>query len=192
MGSLQLLVANHNSSNALKRVFVYQQVFYSIFKHRRKQIVFGERPESLSEEGIIDQKVWNKNQTHLQRLENFPLKKAAYYRQLQESTGVKSVRGLSEITGEDWSCIARTLKVLSLPAAIQEFLRAYQEPAIVKHFQLRALLAIVRLSDESAQILRFRQMIEEIDDSSSAEWNNPDRCLSDSGFSVFKQPALAN
>ncbi len=162
MGSLHLFMANQNPGDSLNRVFVYEQPFYSIFQHRRRQIVFGERPEGLAEAGTIDQRIWEKHQTYLQRLENFPLKKATYYRQLQESTGVKSVRGLSEITGEDWSYIARVLRTLDLPAPIQEFLNTHREPTIVKRFHLRVLLELVRLGDEPVQLARFREMIEEV------------------------------
>jgi len=144
------------------RTFEYSQPFYSIFEHRRQQFVFGERPEDLSEVETVDQKVWKKHRIYLARLENFPLKKAAYYRQLQESTGIKSVRGLSEITGEDWSYIARVLKTLELPVSIQEFLTNHPEPEIMKHFHLRRLLEVVRIQDENSQLQRFGEILQEI------------------------------
>ncbi len=144
------------------RTFQYSQTFYSIYQHRRRQIVFGERPKELDEVETVDQKVWKKHQTYLQRLENFPLKKAAYYRGLQESTGVKSVRSLSEITGEDWSSIARLLKTLELPELIQTFLNQNQQPAIMKHFHLRRLIELTRLPQD-AQIQRFHEMRGEVD-----------------------------
>ena len=144
------------------RVFVYQQAFYSIFQQRRQQIVFGERPEDLAQAGTIDQRILEKHQTYLRRLENFPLKKAAYYRQIQDSTGIKSVRALSEITGEDWSHIARVLKTLELPAPIQDFLNTHREPEILKHFHLQRLLEIVRAGNEDHQHARFREVLEEI------------------------------
>ena len=97
MGSSRLLRANISES----RIFKFSKAFYSIFDQRRKKIIFGERPEDLQEVKSIDKRIWEKHQTYLRRIENFPLKKAAYYRRLQESTGIKSVRGLSEITGED-------------------------------------------------------------------------------------------
>ncbi len=144
------------------RIFVYEQAFYSIFQHRRQQIVFGERPEDLAQAGTIDQRILEKHQTYLHRLENFPLKEAAYYRQLQDSTGIKSVRALSEITGEDWSHIARVLKTLELPAPIQDFLNTHREPEILKHFHLQRLLEIVRAGNEDHQYARFRKSLEEI------------------------------
>ena len=148
----------------LSRVFVYQQAFYSIFQQRRQQIVFGERPEDLAQAGTIDQRILEKHQTYLRRLENFPLKKAAYYRQIQDSTGIKSVRAIAEITGEDWSHIARVLKTLELPAPIQDFLNTHSEPATLKHFHLRRLLELVRLKNEPHLFSKFREMLDEIGD----------------------------
>jgi len=141
------------------RIFKFSQPFYSIFNQRRQQIVFGKCPEDLQDVQTIDQRIWEKHQTYLKRVENFPLKKAAYYRSLKESTGVKSVRALSEITGEDWSYIARVLKTLELPEAIQTFLTDNQTPEIVKHFHLDRLLDIVRLGDLQPQLARFRDMM---------------------------------
>ncbi len=143
------------------RIFQYSQPFYSKYQHRRQQFVFGERPKDLESVEAVNQRVWEKHQTYLKRLENFPLKKAEFYRNLQQSAGVKSVRGLSEITGEDWSYIARVLKTLELPESIQSFLKESQEVEIVKHFHLRRLLEVVRLGDEPRQLALFRTMLDE-------------------------------
>ena len=143
------------------RIFQYSQPYYSKYQHRRQQFVFGERPKDLESVEAVNQRVWEKHQTYLKRLENFPLKKAEFYRNLQESAGVKSVRGLSEITGEDWSYIARILKTLELPDSIQRFLKESREAEIVKHFHLRRLIEIVRLCDEPRQLALFRTMLDE-------------------------------
>jgi len=144
------------------RTFQFTQPFYSRFEQGRKQFIFGERPENLADVDTIDQKIWEKHQTYLQRLEDFPFKKAAYYRGLQESTGIKSVRGLAEITGEDWSTIAKVLRTLELPKGIQDFLLKNPFPEFMKHFNLRRLLELVCLSDENLQFARFREMLDEI------------------------------
>ena len=107
--------------------------------------------------------------TYLTRLDNFPLKKAEYYRELQESTGIQSVRGLSEITGEDWSSIARALRTLELPAPIRDYLQSRRDPAIVKTFHLRRLTELVRLGNEDIQFSRFREMLDEINSNVSEE-----------------------
>lgn len=155
MGPARLLCAN----NAQARVFKFSQAFYSIFNNRRQQIVFGERPADLQAVGSIDKHILEKRETYLKRIENYPLKKAIYYRNLRESTGVISVRGLSEITGEDWSYIARVLKTLNLAQGIQDFLNKNPFPQIVKHFNLRRLLEIVRLDDEESQMSQFQKVL---------------------------------
>ena len=104
-----------------------------------------------------------KHQTYLKRIENFPLEKAKYYQSLKESTGVKSVRALSEITGEDWSYIAKILRIPELPPPIQEYLKTHKEPTMVKHFHLKRLIELARLNGENAQFARFREIIDEID-----------------------------
>lgn len=160
-GALFLTLGEPFGDLSASRTFEYSQPFYSVFEHRRQQFVFGERPEGLAEVETVDQKVLKKHRAYLARLENYPLKKAAYYRQLQESTGIKSVRGLSEITGEDWSYIARVLKTLELPVSIQGYLANHSEPEIIKQFHLRILVELVRLGDENTQLTRLREIIEE-------------------------------
>ncbi len=157
-----LTLDESESKDTYSRVFVYQQAFYSIFQKRRQQFVFGERPSDLAQADTIDQRILEKHQAYLRRLENFPLKKAAYYHKLREDTGIKSVRGLSEITGEDWSYIARVLKTLELPAPIQDFLNTHKEQAMLKHFHLRRLLELIRSKNESQLFSRFREMLDEI------------------------------
>jgi len=108
----------------------------------------------------ISIQVMEKHRVYLERLENFPIKKAAYYQQLKESTNAKSSRALSEITGEDWSYIAKVLKTLQLPTPIQTYLSEHKEPAIAKYFHLHRLLELVRLEEEKLQFQRFREMLE--------------------------------
>ena len=123
--------------------------------------MFGERPEEFDDVETINMQVLERRRVFLERLENFPLKKAEYYQELKATTGVKSVRGLSEITGEDWSYIAKVLRTLELPTPIQDYLQNHQEPEIVKYFHLKRLLELVRLDDENAKFSRFSKMIGE-------------------------------
>ncbi len=106
-------------------------------------------------------RVWEQHQTYLKRLENFPLEKAEYYQNLKQSTGAKSVRALSEHTGEDWSYIAKVLRTLDLPEPIQEFLRTNKNPEIVKQFHLRKLLELVRIEDEEVKLSQFLEILDE-------------------------------
>lgn len=158
MGSHDYLSANTHYA----RTFIFKQTFYGIFQHGKKQILSGKRPSQLTDVETIDQKILKKHSVYLTRLESFPLKKAAYYHQLKESTGVQTVRGLSEITGEDWSYIAKLLRILNLPQGIREFLTKNPFPEIVKHFHLRCLLEIVSIKDEDQQLSRFREIVSEL------------------------------
>jgi len=100
---------------SIARIFQYSKPFYSIVKNRSKTFIFGKRPDDLIDTETISIQVMEKHRVYLERLENSPIKKAAYYQQLKESTNAKSSRALSEITGEDWSYIAKVLKTLQLP-----------------------------------------------------------------------------
>lgn len=156
-------MGSHNDLGAnthFPRTFVFKQTFYSIFQQGKKRIIAGQRPAELADAETIDQKILKKHQAYLARLESFPLKKAAYYQRLKESSGIQTVRGLSEVTGEDWSYIAKTLRILALPKPILNFLASHTNPEVIKAFHLRCLLEILRLKEERQQIQRFRKIIE--------------------------------
>ena len=105
--------------------------------------------------------------THLDRLERFPLDKAEYYINLKESHGVNSIRALGKLTGEDWSYIAKILRTLELPEPIKDFLRNNKNnPDIIQFFHLRKLLDIVRQGEERLQLSRFRELMQEFEESS--------------------------
>lgn len=144
------------------RSFLYSATFYTIIRNFNKEFVFGERPAELADVDTINMQVMDRRRVFLERLENFPLKKAEYYRELQTATGVKSIRGLSEITGEDWSYIAKVLRTLELPAPIQEYLKNHQNPETIKSFHLKRLLELVRLGEENVQFVRFQAMIRDL------------------------------
>ena len=158
LGSLRLLTANTRAV----RTFIFSRPFYSIFQHRRLNIHFGNRPEHLSEVNTIDQKIWEKHQTYLKRLDNHPLKKAEYYLTLKRSKGVNTVRELAEITGEDWSYVAKVLRTLELPQGIRDFLLKNPYPQVIEYFHLRRLLEIVRIKDEDRQMSQFRKIVSEL------------------------------
>src|SRR3989338_5737281 len=98
--------------------------------------------------GILQQKAWERHQSHLNRLSRFPLDKAEYYQRLKEAHGVNTVRGLSKITGENWSYIAKILR------------NNKNDPSIVKFFNLRRLRDIVRQGEERLQLSCFRELVE--------------------------------
>jgi len=59
------------------RTFWRELPFYTVIQSG-KQNLFGHRPEDLSHAETIEQKAWKKHQSHLNRLERFPLEKAEY------------------------------------------------------------------------------------------------------------------
>ena len=135
--------------------------FYFAMENHKKHFRFGCRPEDLSHIDTINQKALKKHQGYLNRLDRFPLDKAELYLRLKEAHGVNTVRGLSAITGEDWSYIAKVLRLLDLPEQIKDFLRNNKsDPSIVKLFSLKKLLDIVRQGEESLQLACFREIIE--------------------------------
>ena len=138
--------------------------YYTVIKNAKQHFRLGYRPEDLSDIEIIEQKAWEKHQSYLNRLECFPLDKAEYYLRLKEAHGVSSVRGLAKITGEDWSCIARVLRILELPGSIKDFLKSNKEDSlIVKLFSLRKLLDIIRQGEERLQLARFGELLGEVE-----------------------------
>jgi len=135
--------------------------FYTAVENSKRYFCLGYRPEDLSHIKTINQKAWKKHKVHLNRLYRFPLDKAEYYLRLKEAHGVNTVRGLSKLTGENWSYIAKVLRVLALPEPIKDFLRNNKnDPSIVKFFNFRRLLDIVRQGEARLQMARFREFIE--------------------------------
>jgi hypothetical protein len=147
------------------RTYSCEFPFYTIIAGFKQIFFLGSRPEDLSQIDTIEQKAWKKHQAHLNRLERFPLEKAEYYQRLKESHGVNSVRGLSGITGEDWSYIARVLKTLSLAEPIKDYLRIHKnDPAVVKFFHLRRLIDIVHQGEIRFQLSQFNELMDEFEE----------------------------
>lgn len=109
---------------------------------------------------MINKKAIKKHQAYLNRLDRFPLDKAELYLRLKESHGANSIRELSKITGEDWSYIAKILRLQDLSKSIKDFLRNNKnDPEIVQFFNLHRLLNIVQQGDESLQLALFREIM---------------------------------
>jgi hypothetical protein len=149
------------------RTYWYETPFYRIFQNARQRFCLGNRPEDLEHIVTIEKRAWERHLTHLNRLERFPLDKAEYYINLKESHGVNSIRALGNLTGEDWSYIAKILRTLELPAPIKDFLRNNKNnPDIIQFFHLRKLLDIVRQGEERLQLSRFRELMQEFEENS--------------------------
>jgi len=104
------------------RTYWYETPFYSVIKNAKPYFCFGYRPKDLEHIDVIEQKTWKKHLSYLNRLNRFPLDKAEYYQRIKEVYGINSIRGLAIMIGEDWSCVARTLKVLDLVEPIKSYL----------------------------------------------------------------------
>ncbi len=138
--------------------------FYIVINDFKQHYRLGYRPEDLAHIDIIKKRIWNKHEAHIKRLEQFPLEKAEYYVRLKKAHGITSVRGLSAITGEDWSCIARVLRTLDLPEQIKDYLKNNKnDSATLTFFSLRKLIDIVRQGEERLQLARFRELVGELD-----------------------------
>jgi len=157
------------------RTYFYEFPFFISITNFKRKICFGTRPEDLAHMGILQQKTWKRHQSYLNRLSRFPLDKAEYYQRLKEAHAVNTVRGLSKITGENWSYIAKILRVLALPEAVKDFLRNNKnDPYIVKFCTLRRLLNIVRQGEERLQLSYFRQLVERLGITSVFEMTDVD------------------
>ncbi len=149
-------------SGVSPRTYWCEFPYYTIINGSKQHFQLGYRPEDLENIETIEQKTWKKHVVHLNRLESFPLDKAEYYLRLKESHGVSSVRSLSKITGEDWSYIAKVLRTLDLSDPVKEYLRENKENhAVIRFFNLKRLLDIVKQGEERFQLSRFRQLMEE-------------------------------
>jgi len=148
-------------STIFPRTYWCEFPFYFAMENHKKRFHFGYRPEDLAHIDTINQRALKKHQVYLNRLDRFPLDKAELCLRLKEAHGVNTVRGLSEITGEDWSYIAKVLRLLDLPEQIKDFLRNNKnDPAIVKLFNLARLLDIVRQGEEGVPLVKFREYLE--------------------------------
>ncbi len=149
------------NSKTFPRTYWVEFPFYFAVDNHKKHFCLGYRPGDLDYIEIINKKALRKHRAYLNRLDRFPLDKAEFYLRLKESQGINSVRGLSKISGEDWSYIARVMRLLNLPEAIKGFLRNNKgDPAIVKLFTLRRLLDIVRQGDKDIPLRYFREIVE--------------------------------
>lgn len=115
---------------------------YSRHERRRRVLELSSKPKVLPE-GPVNQRAWRQYQSYLSRVR--PVARADFYKRLMENRGLKSIRALAKLTGEDWSRVARVLKLLDLPEPVLQFLRTHDTPQLSAAFterQLRELLAL--------------------------------------------------
>ncbi len=162
---LEFIQYIQKSSDVKPRTYWVEFPFYTRIIGSNQKYCLGYRPEGLSHINTIKQKVWNKHQAHLNRLEQFPLDKAEYYLRMKEVHGINSIRGLAGILGEDPSNMVKVLRALDLPEQIKNFLKSNKnDPATLKIFPLRKLIDIVRQGEERLQLARFKELMGEMED----------------------------
>ncbi len=151
-------------SRVRPRTFWFEYSYYTVTIGDEQRFHFGVRPQDLAHLESIRKREWERHQAYLERLEQFPLDKADYYVRMRENYAINTVRGLGQLTGEDWSKIAKLLRILDLPDAIKDYLRNHKdEPEIVEFFTLNRLLDIVRSGNEREQLYQFRKMMYDAD-----------------------------
>lgn len=133
---------------------------YTRHERRHRFLELSPKPKDLPE-GPVDQRDWRQYQSYLSRVR--PVARAEFYRRLMEGRGSKSIRALAKATGDDWSRVARVLKLLELPEPVLEYLRTHDSPEVVEHFTERRLRELLARKDPRRIWTRFQEMIRELE-----------------------------
>ena len=129
------------------------------YNHRQAVFHLDHKPEVLGDGGA-SQRAWQSYQSYLGRVR--VVARADFYKRLMARHGCKTVRALARITDEDWSRIARILKILELPVPVLDYLRTHDSPALVRCFSEKFLHELRELGDPEKIWDRFRAMLKEI------------------------------
>lgn len=121
--------------------------------------MLGEKPEALGD-GKIDDRAWKGYQAYLSRIR--PVDRADFYQRLRERHGCTTVRALAQITGEDWSRVARVLKLLELPAPILDYLRTHDSPQLATQFSERSLRKLLLLKNPKRIWNGFQEILNKL------------------------------
>lgn len=140
--------------NPLTRTLPTQTECFTRHERRRRILELSPKPKNLPE-GPVVQRAWRRYQSYLSRIR--PVARADFYRRLKETRGLKSIRALAKVTGEDWSRVARVLKLLELPTPVLEYLRHHDVPWISE----RRLQELFSLKDARLIWERFQQLLSE-------------------------------
>lgn len=79
-----------------------------------------------------------------------------------EREGLKTIRAVARVTGEDHSRVARVLKVLELPEPVLQYLRSHDSPAIVGYFTEKRLRELVALGEPRRIWQEFQRTLREL------------------------------
>lgn len=75
---------------------------------------------------------------------------------------LRSVCALARALGKDEAGIRQYLKLLKLPAPIQEYLKKHRDPATVRYFSENRLSELLKLEDPRAAWRKFQEMLAEV------------------------------
>ena len=138
---------------------------FSRHERRHRRLELSPKPKDLPDRPV-DQRTWKRYQSYLSRVR--PVARAEFYKRLMERQGLKTTRAIARVTGEDWSRVAKVLKILELPEPVLEFLRTNDSPEVVKCFTEGRLRELVALKDPRRIWQRFQEMLRELGDESAS------------------------
>ena len=147
------------ASDPVYRTLSVQSPFFTRYEARQAILELGARPDSLRA-ATVDQRAWKGYQAYLSRIR--PVDRADFYERLKEREGCKSLRALARITGEDWSRVARALKVLELPSPVLDYLRTHDSQQLSGYFSERRLRQLLALKDPKKIWTRFQGMLKQL------------------------------
>jgi hypothetical protein len=147
------------ASDPVYRTLSLHSAFYTRYEHRQAVLELGDRPQSL-DGGTVDRRAWKAYQAYLSRV--CPIERAEFYRRLMEQDGCKSVRAVAKTTGEDWSRVARALKVLDLPGPVLGYLKGHRSPRLSSYFSERRLRQLLAIKDPKKIWSRFQGLLKKL------------------------------
>jgi len=129
----------------------FTKEYYTLSNSANIQFLAGTRPKHLGGGKMADQKQTRKYEAYQKRLEQSPLVLAMNYQNEMKTLGCKSIRQYARITGNDFSIVAKYLRILSLPKNIIKFLSSNQTPNVLRICSLRYLDKLTKISMASAK-----------------------------------------
>jgi len=118
----------------------------------------GFRPENLAGGRAPDRRAQEAFEVHRRRLERSPIRRAMAYKKTMTDMGCRGVRDFARRTGEDWSVVARHLRLLRLPDSIIGFLEENETLDILRHFTVKHLDELTRMPARQATASFARQV----------------------------------
>jgi hypothetical protein len=129
---------------------VYCGSFFTLTQERVDAFFLGKRPRGLRGGKAPTARDLRNLEAFRERQERSPLVVARQLRERFAQSGAKSIRQFCRDEDEDWSVVSRHLRLLRLPDEIIDFLDRNQTPEVLRHFTVKRMDALTRLSDAEA------------------------------------------